>query len=127
MLQSFNKPRSGMFLIPLLLIMLLQMVVPQARASVFFTADAPHPCVQVESRERPDSVATRTAQSPSSCCETPDCHNLACQNLCAQGTAVTAPGFCSLPLHVGDNMYLAFPVVGFSDALANPPFHPPRA
>jgi hypothetical protein len=128
MLQRRNKPRPGRFLITLLLITLLQMLVQQASATAFIVAGGTtHTCEHVESRELPDSMAAGTTQSPSSCCETPDCHNPACQNLCALGHAVTAPGFFSSPLRAGSDIYHVLTVVFFSDALANPPFHPPRA
>lgn len=125
MLQRLNKPRLDMFLVALLLITLLQMMVQQARAAAFITSDRTHPC-QVENGVQPDDASAEKAQSSHACCETPDCHNPACQNLCASGTAVTAPGIFLLPPQAGSNIYHTFPVVSFSNALTAPPFHPPR-
>lgn len=126
MLQRFDKPRLGMFLIPLLLITLLQMMVQQARAANLVSPAASHPCAQVEDRDHQDMISDDLLQAGSTCCETQDCHNPACQNLCTLGTAVTAPGFSSVPFRHSNGIYHTFPVALFSDALATPPFHPPR-
>jgi len=125
MLQRFDRPRLGMFLIPLLLITLFQLAVQQVHAAASASPDDTHPCLQLED-SKPAVATGDSAPIIQSCCEQSECQNPACQDLCAMGNMAAAPGLLVLPAQVGSNIYYMLPMISFSDALPVPPFHPPR-